>query len=64
MLIGTPMQAKRAISCPLGLMRLLILKELGGQKAKKRARNGPFATAATCARVAPLIPWYGWGRRI
>ena len=45
--------SERASSCPLGLMRLLIIKELGGQKVKKRARNGPFATRPRVVRVAP-----------
>ena len=56
--------SERASSGPLGLMRLLIIKELGGQKAEKRARTGPFATPATSEGCPPLIPCYDWGRRI
>ena len=55
--------SERASSGPLGLMRLLIIKELCGQKAEKRARTGPFATPAT-SEGCPLIPSYDWGRRI
>jgi hypothetical protein len=39
--------SERARLGPLRLMRLLIIKELGGQNAKKRARNGPFAIPST-----------------
>src|ERR1017187_3767359 len=39
--------SERATSGPPGLVHCLIIKELGGQKAKKRARTGPFATPAT-----------------
>src|ERR1035437_6764145 len=50
----TPVRAKRAILGPLGLTRLLIIKELSGDKSEKRATNGPLTGPAT---VRGLAPW-------
>src|ERR1019366_4191835 len=52
---GTPVRAKRAILGPLGLTRLLIIKELSGDKSEKRATNGPLTGPAT---VRGLAPWF------
>src|ERR1019366_2433308 len=52
---GTPVRAKRAILGPLGLTRLLIIKELSGNKWEKRATNGPPTGPAT---VRGLAPWF------
>src|ERR1017187_3513888 len=51
----TPVSAKRAILGPLGLTRLLIIKELSGDKSEKRATNGPLTGPAT---VRGLAPWF------
>src|ERR1017187_8307791 len=52
---GTPVRAKRAILGPLGLKRLLIIKELSGDQSEKRATNGPLTGPAT---VRGLAPWF------
>src|ERR1022692_5032529 len=51
----TPVSAKRAILGPLGLPRLLIIKEFSGDKSEKRATNGPLTGPAT---VRGLAPWF------
>src|ERR1035438_2720296 len=49
----TPVSAKRAILGPLGLTRLLIIKELSGDKSEKRATNGPLTGPATVRGLPP-----------
>src|ERR1017187_4999384 len=51
----TPVRARRAILGPLGLTRLLIIKELSGDQSEKRATNGPLTGPAT---VRGLAPWF------